>query len=118
MKLRLEYESVQARLISRTPVPSLEVCLGELLHEEQHLASQLGLAQDASGSEMVNMAYVAQGKGRSRSLPQYYSCKEIGHIAKHCSKKFCNYCKMEGHIIKDCRVSPQNQSALDFHNAV
>jgi len=34
-----------------------------------------------------------------------YSCKEIGHIAKHCSKKFFNYCK-EGHIIKDCRVRP------------
>jgi hypothetical protein len=40
----------------------------------------------------------AQGRGRSRSPPQYYSCKEIRHIAKHC--------KTEGHIIKDFRVRP------------
>jgi hypothetical protein len=39
MKLRLEFESARAGLINCTPVPSLEVCLGELLREEQHLAS-------------------------------------------------------------------------------
>lgn len=118
MKLRPEFESARAGLINRTPVPSLEVCLGELLREEQRLASQLGLDQDAGGSKMVNMAYAAQGRGRSRSPPQCYSCKEIGHIAKYCSKKFCNYCKKEGHILKDCRVRPQNRSAPAFHTAV
>ncbi|KAJ0082875.1 hypothetical protein Patl1_11567 [Pistacia atlantica] len=118
MKLRPEFESTRAGLINRTPVPSLEVCLGELLREEQRLASQLGLDQDAGGSEMVNMAYAAQGRGRSRSPPQCYSCKEIRHIAKYCSKKFCNYCKNEGHIIKDCRVCPQNRSAPAFHSTV
>ena len=105
MKLKLEFESARARLINRTPVPSLEVCLGELLCEEQRLTSQLGLAQDAGGSEMINVAYTAQGRGRYESPPQCYSYKEIGHIAKHCSKKFCNYCKKEGHIIKDCRYA-------------
>ncbi|KAJ0047028.1 hypothetical protein Pint_06707 [Pistacia integerrima] len=61
MKLRPEFESARAGLINRTPIPSLEVCLGELLREEQRLASQLGLDQDAGGSEMVNIAYAAQG---------------------------------------------------------
>jgi hypothetical protein len=65
MKLQPEFESARPGLINRTPVPSLEVCLGELLREEQRLASQLGLAQDAGSSEMVNMAYAAQGRGRS-----------------------------------------------------
>ncbi|KAI9180922.1 hypothetical protein LWI28_009453 [Acer negundo] len=63
---------------------------GELLREEQRLASQLGIAQDHS----------------------------VGHIAKHCRKKFCNYYKKEGHIIKDCRVRPQNRPASAFHTAV
>ncbi|KAA8529687.1 hypothetical protein F0562_034213 [Nyssa sinensis] len=63
IKLQPEFESAQAGLINRTPVPSLEVCLGELLCEEQRLASQLGLAQNAGGSEMVNVAYAAQGRG-------------------------------------------------------
>ena len=65
MKLRPEFESASAGIINRTPVPSLEVCLGELLSEEQRLASQLGLAHDDGGSEMVNVAYAAQARGRS-----------------------------------------------------
>jgi len=40
------------------------------LREEQRLAFQLGLAQDSGGCEMINVAYAAQGRGRSRSLPQ------------------------------------------------
>ncbi|KAK0586103.1 hypothetical protein LWI29_001019 [Acer saccharum] len=67
---------------------------------------------------MVNVAYAAHGKGRYKSLSQCYSCKEVGHIAKHCSKKFCNYCKKEGHIIKDCRVCPHNGSAPALYTAV
>jgi hypothetical protein len=59
MLLRPEYESARVGLINRTPIPSLEVCLGELLREEQRLTSQHGLAQDASGFERVNMAYAA-----------------------------------------------------------
>ena len=110
MKLKPEFESARAGLINCTPAPSLEVCLGELLREEQRLVSQLGLAQDAGGFEMIYVAYAAQGRGRSRSPPQCYSCKEIGHIAKHCSKKFYNYCKKEGHIIKDYCVRPQHRS--------
>jgi hypothetical protein len=62
MKLRPEFKSARAGLINRTHVTSLEVCLGELMREER-LASQLGLAQDAGGFEMVNVAYAAQGKG-------------------------------------------------------
>ncbi|TXG51144.1 hypothetical protein EZV62_023668 [Acer yangbiense] len=95
MKLLPEFESARAGLINRTHVPSLDACLGELLREEQHLTSQLGIAQDAGGTEM-----------------------EVEHIAKHCSKKFCNYCKKEGHIIKNCRVRPQNGSVPAFHTAV
>lgn len=62
------------------------------------------IAQDTSDSEMSNMFYATQGRRRSRSPPQCYSCKEIGHIAKYCNKKLCNYCKNEGHNIKDCRI--------------
>ena len=92
--------------------------MGELLREEQCLASQLALAHDDGGSEIVNVAYATQGRARSRSSPQCYSCKEIGHIAKHCNKKFFNYCKKESHILKDCHVRPQNQFAPAFHTAV
>ena len=34
MKLRSEFETTRAGLLSRDPVPSLDVCLSELLREE------------------------------------------------------------------------------------
>lgn len=39
MKLRPEYEAVRSNLMNHDPFPSLDVCFGELLHEEQHLAA-------------------------------------------------------------------------------
>jgi len=119
MKLHPKFESVRAGLIDRKPIPTLDECLGELLREEQHLASQHGIAQDTVITKIVNMAYAAQGKGGSKSLPQCYNCKEFGHIAKNCNKKFCNYCKKKkDHIIKDYRIRPQNRSAHALHIVV
>ena len=40
------------------------------------------------------------------------------HIAKHCNKKFYNYCNKECHIIKDYHVRPQNRFAPTFHTVV
>ena len=100
--------SVRAGLINRKPVPTMDECLGELLREER-LTSQHAIAQDTVSTEIFNMAYTAQGKGKFKSPPQCYSCKEFGHIAKNCSKKFCHYCKKEGHIIKDCHIQLKNQ---------
>ncbi|XP_042952569.1 uncharacterized protein LOC122289538 [Carya illinoinensis] len=117
MKLRPKFETARAGLINRNPVPSLDVCLGKLLREEQRLATQHGLTQETVTTEMVNVAYAAQGKGRSKTQIQCFSCKEFGHITKHCSRKFCNYCKKEGHIIKDSRVRPQNRQSQGFHTA-
>jgi len=49
---------------------------------------------------------------------QCYSCKEYGHIANNCRKKFCNYCKQQGHIIKDCSTRPQNRRINAFQTVV
>ena len=35
MKLHLEYESVHSSLLNRFPIPSLDICFGELLREER-----------------------------------------------------------------------------------
>jgi len=100
MKLCPKFKSIRAGLIDHKPIPTLDECLGELLREEQRLASQHGIAQDTVITKIVNMAYAAQGKGRSKSLPQCYNCKEFGHIAKNCNKKFCNYCKKKVTLLR------------------
>ncbi|RVW70781.1 Retrovirus-related Pol polyprotein from transposon RE2 [Vitis vinifera] len=92
MKLRPEYESYQAIL------------------EQSH---------GSFGTTTV--AYAAQGRGppmHSKNL-QCFCCKEYGHIAATCPKKFCSYCsKKKGHIIKECRIRPQNRQAQAFQTSV
>ena len=111
MKLRPEYESVRSSLLNRSPVPSLDICFGELLRKEQCLSTQAILEQSHGSSRTATVAYAAQGRGphmHSKNL-QCFCCKEYGHIATTCPKKFCSYCKKKGHIIKECRIRPQNR---------
>lgn len=37
MKLRYKFEGINSNLMHRDPTPSLDVCLNDLLHEEQHI---------------------------------------------------------------------------------
>ncbi|KAF5457778.1 hypothetical protein F2P56_021858 [Juglans regia] len=116
MKLRPKFEPVRAGLLNRNPVPSLDICVRELLREEQRLSTQMGITSEKVLSEAVNVAYAAQGKGKNKL--QCFSCKEFGHIARNYPKKVCNYCKKEGHLIKDCRVRLQNRQSQAFQAAV
>ncbi|RVX06405.1 Retrovirus-related Pol polyprotein from transposon TNT 1-94 [Vitis vinifera] len=120
MKLRPEYESVRSSLLNRSPVPSLDICFGELLREEQRLSTQAILEQSHGSSGTTTVAYAAQGRRppmHSKNL-QCFCCKEYGHIAATCPKKFCSYCKKKGHIIKECRIRPQNRQAQAFQTSV
>ncbi|XP_042966866.1 uncharacterized protein LOC122300350 [Carya illinoinensis] len=118
MKLRPEFEVTRSNLMNRDPVPSLDVCFGELLREEQRLATQATYQHDKMIPNAV--AYAAHGKGKGRDMRnvQCFSCKEYGHIAAHCARKSCNYCKKPGHIIKDCPTRPQNRQANAYQATV
>ncbi|KAG6506114.1 hypothetical protein ZIOFF_031429 [Zingiber officinale] len=49
MKLRSDFDVARAGLLNRNPVPSLDICLGELLREEQRLATQAVLVVRSLG---------------------------------------------------------------------
>ncbi|XP_041027448.1 uncharacterized protein LOC121267582 [Juglans microcarpa x Juglans regia] len=120
MKLQPEYESVCSSLLNRSPVPSLDICFGEILREEQRLSTQAILEQSHGSSRTATVDYAAQGRGSpmtSKNL-QCFCCKEYGHIAANCPKKYCSYCKKNGHIIKECRIHPQNRQAQAFQTSV
>ena len=57
MKLRPEYESIRSSLLNRSHVPSLDICFGELLREEQRLSTQAILEQSHGSSETSTVAY-------------------------------------------------------------
>ncbi|KAF5477432.1 hypothetical protein F2P56_004072 [Juglans regia] len=63
MKLRPEYESVRSSLLNRSPVPSLDVCFGELFRKEQRFSTQAILEQSHGSSGSAIVAYAAQGPG-------------------------------------------------------
>ncbi|KAJ0014387.1 hypothetical protein Pint_21634 [Pistacia integerrima] len=66
MKLRPEFEAIRSNLMNRNPVPSLDICFGELLREEQRLTTQATYQHDKMISNAV--AYAAQGKGKGRDM--------------------------------------------------
>ena len=61
IKLRLKYEFVRSSLLNRSHVPSLDICFGELLCEEQHLITQAILEQSHGSSRTATVAYATQG---------------------------------------------------------
>ena len=46
---------------------------------------------------------------------QCFSCKDFGHIAQDCPKKFYNYCKKQGHIISACLIWPERKQGTAYH---
>ena len=92
-------------------IPSLDACLSELLHEDQCIVTQATMEHRANVSAPVSVASAAQGrnKGRDMRVVQCFSCKDFGHIARDCPKKFYNYCKKQGHIISTCPIWPKRK---------
>ncbi|KAJ0014558.1 hypothetical protein Pint_19762 [Pistacia integerrima] len=118
MRLRPKFEATRSNLMNRNPVPSLDVCFGELLCEEQRITTQATYQHDKMISNAV--AYVAQGKGKGRDMRkvQCFNCKEYGHIATNYTRKSCNYYKKPGHIIKERPTRPQNRQANAYQATV
>jgi hypothetical protein len=120
MKLRSDFETARSNLMNRHPVPSLDACLSELLHEEQHIITQAAMEHRANVIAPVSVAYAAQGrnKGRDMHVVQCFSCKAFGYIARDFPKKFCNYCKKQGHIISTCPIRPERKQGTAYHASI
>ncbi|TXG72881.1 hypothetical protein EZV62_001460 [Acer yangbiense] len=67
MHLRSDFEMVRSNLLSRSPSPSLDTCLNELLREEQRMATQSRMAEQANPCP-IDVAYMAKGGAQGRDL--------------------------------------------------
>ncbi|RVX03762.1 Germanicol synthase [Vitis vinifera] len=96
MKLQPDFEIARFNLMNGHPIPSLDACLSELLHEDQCIVTQ------------------ATMEHRSNC----FSCKDFGHIARDCPKKSCNYCKKQGHIISVCPIRSERKHNTNYHVSI
>ncbi|KAJ6965983.1 hypothetical protein NC652_003768 [Populus alba x Populus x berolinensis] len=121
MKLSGKFEAIRSNLMNREPVPLLDICVGELLKEEQRNVTQAVLEQKSQNSTPIPIAYTAQGRskgGRAMINVQYYSFKGFGHISTNCTKQFCIYCKKTWHIFKDCSIRPPKKSKTAYNVSI
>lgn len=116
VKLRHEFESVCSNLLVQISSPSLDVCLNELLREEQHHLTQATLEQQESSTNVQNVAHVAQVKRVcNMSNTQCYNCEEFGHTTNQWPHKFYNYCKIKGNYFRMVQASPKSQPSCLSH---
>ncbi|CAN0830494.1 hypothetical protein LINGRAPRIM_LOCUS3260 [Linum grandiflorum] len=118
MRLRPEYESVRAALVSGN-VTDMEQILGELVRAETRFKTQAQI--DAPGAASIAFSALRaasynrkpSNSGNALSSQDAY-CRHYSekvHSTSHCLKRnFCNYCKTPGHIILDCSAL-KNKSA-------
>ncbi|KAL0552272.1 hypothetical protein IC582_011380 [Cucumis melo] len=103
MGLRLEYKSVRDALLHRSPLPSLDVAIQEILFEEKRLDINLSKHSD------VVLANTYSPPRASSTFCK--NCKLTGHKFIDCSKIECRYCHKPGHILDNCPIkSPRPRS--------
>ena len=120
MKLQPDFEIARSNTMNHHLVPSLDASLSELLREKQRVVTQATMEHWANVSAPIFVAYAAQGqnKGQDMRAVQCFSCKDFGHIARDCPKKFCNYCKKQGHIIFVCPIWPERKLGTVYHASI
>ncbi|XP_058082077.1 uncharacterized protein LOC131230262 [Magnolia sinica] len=100
MKLRPEFEHCRAALLNRSPTPSLNSVINDLLAEEQRLK----VLSTPSSSDMVLVVSTTPPTRGSGSSPlTCRGCNKVGHVVAQC-KEWCAYCQRTGHGIQDCRT--------------
>ncbi|XP_010270824.1 PREDICTED: uncharacterized protein LOC104607033 [Nelumbo nucifera] len=88
MTLRDEYEPISGTLLHRSPLPSLDVVIKDLLSEETRLKT----LRDERSLLSTDVVLVTPGTFVASSIS-----------SKSSKQTFCNYYKKTGHTISECR---------------
>ncbi|XP_058114508.1 uncharacterized protein LOC131257713 [Magnolia sinica] len=100
MKLRPEFEHYRAALLNRSPTPSLNSVINDLLAEEQRLKV---LSTPGSSDMVLAVSTTPPTRGSGSSPLTCRGCNKVRHVVAQC-KEWCAYCRRTGHGIQDCRT--------------
>ncbi|WJZ81727.1 hypothetical protein VitviT2T_001550 [Vitis vinifera] len=95
MSLHKDFEPIRGQLLNRSPAPSLDTAVNELVREEARLAT-------LQAQNKFNVLAITPSTPLIEQPQQSGDSYGSSNRRKQTNKKFCNYCKRPGHTIETC----------------
>ena len=95
MSLHKDFKPIRDQLLNRSPAPSLDTAVNELVREEAHLAT-------LQAQNKLNIFAITPSAPPIEQPQQSGDSFGSSNHRKQINKKFCNYCKHPSHTIETC----------------
>ena len=95
MSLHKDFEPIRGQLLNRSPAPSLDIAVNELVREEARLAT-------LQAQNKLNILAITPFAPPIEQPQQSGDSSSFSNRRKQTNKNFCNYCKRLGHTIETC----------------
>ena len=95
MSFHKDFEPIRGQLLNRSPAPSLDTAVNELVREEARLAT-------LQAKNKLNVLAITPSAPLIEQPQQSGDSSGSSNRHKQTNKKFCNYCKHPGHTIETC----------------
>ena len=91
----MDFEPIRGQLLNRSPAPSLDTAVNELVREEARLAT-------LQAQNKLNVLAITPSAPSLEHPQQSSDSSGPSNRRKQTNKKFCNYCKRPSHTIETC----------------
>ncbi|RVW75057.1 Retrovirus-related Pol polyprotein from transposon RE2 [Vitis vinifera] len=105
MSLHKDFEPIRGQLLNRSPAPSLDTAVNELVREEARLAT-------LQAQNKLNVLAITPSTPLIEQPQQLGDFSGSSNRRKQTNKKFCNYCKRPGHTIETCYRRNKSTAAV------
>ncbi|RVW71923.1 Retrovirus-related Pol polyprotein from transposon TNT 1-94 [Vitis vinifera] len=105
MSLHKDFEPIRGQLLNRSPAPSLDTAVNELVREEARLAT-------LQAQNKLNVLAITPSTPLIEQPHQLGDFSGSSNRRKQTNKKFCNYCKRPGHTIETCYRRNKSTAAV------
>ena len=105
MSLHKDFEPIRGQLLNRSPAPSLDTDVNELVREETRLAT-------LQAQNNLNVLAITPSAPPIKQPQQSGDFSSSSNHRKQTNKKFCNYCKRPGHTIETCYHRNKSTAAV------
>ena len=105
MSLHKDFEPIRGQLLNRSPTPSLDTVVNELVREETRLVT-------LQAQNKLNVLAITPSAPPLEQPQQLGDSFSSSNCRKQTNKKFCNYCKRLGHTIENCYCRSKSIAAV------